>query len=160
MDTLAVVETAAETAVESSVATSVATTVTYFESLTRESAEQISQYYSDDAYFKDPFKEVRGIAQVKQIFLHMFDALDEPRFIVTARVVDSGGAFLVWDFRFRMKRFDTRTVQTIRGTSHLKFAADGRVNYHRDYWDAAEELYEKLPAVGLLMRFLKRQANA
>jgi steroid delta-isomerase len=27
---------------------------------------------------------------------------------------------------------------------------------HRDYWDAAEELYEKLPLVGALMRWLKR----
>jgi steroid Delta-isomerase len=30
---------------------------------------------------------------------------------------------------------------------------------HRDYWDAAEELYEKLPILGGLMRWLKRQAS-
>ena len=42
--------------------------------------------------------------------------------------------------------------------SHMRFAADGRVVYHRDYWDAAEELYEKLPVLGPLMRWLKRQA--
>jgi hypothetical protein len=28
-----------------------------------------------------------------------------------------------------------------------------------DYWDAAEELYEKLPVLGGLMRWLKRAAN-
>jgi len=37
--------------------------------------------------------------------------------------------------------------------------AQGRVTLHRDYWDAAEELYEKLPWVGGLMRWLKRRAN-
>ena len=31
---------------------------------------------------------------------------------------------------------------------------------HRDYWDAAEELYEKLPLLGALMRWLKRRVNA
>jgi len=31
---------------------------------------------------------------------------------------------------------------------------------HRDYWDAAEELYEKLPGIGAFMRFLKRRANS
>jgi hypothetical protein len=36
----------------------------------------------------------------------------------------------------------------------------GRITVHRDYWDAAEELYEKLPLVGRLMRWLKRRANA
>jgi hypothetical protein len=30
---------------------------------------------------------------------------------------------------------------------------------HRDYWDAAEELYEKLPVLGSVMRWLKARAN-
>ena len=45
------------------------------------------------------------------------------------------------------------------GASHLVFDAQGLVVLHRDYWDAAEELYEKLPLVGSLMRWLKRRAN-
>jgi steroid Delta-isomerase len=48
----------------------------------------------------------------------------------------------------------------VRGTSHLRFAADGLVCYHRAYWDAAEELYEKLPVVRSVMRWLKRRANS
>jgi steroid delta-isomerase len=28
---------------------------------------------------------------------------------------------------------------------------------HRDYWDAAGELYEQLPVIGSLMRWLKRR---
>ena len=66
---------------------------------------------------------------------------------------------LTWDFVFRFKRFSPGTWQTVRGGSHLKLNADGRIDYHRDYWDAAEELYEKLPAVGSFMRWLKRRAN-
>jgi steroid Delta-isomerase len=56
-----------------------------------------------------------------------------------------------------MKRFN-RTGQCIRGASQLCLAADGRIRVHRDYWDVAEELYEKLPVVGALMRWLKRKA--
>jgi steroid Delta-isomerase len=33
------------------------------------------------------------------------------------------------------------------------------VVFHRDYWDAAEELYEKLPVIGALMRWLKKRAG-
>jgi hypothetical protein len=46
------------------------------------------------------------------------------------------------------------------GASHLVFDAASKVQIHRDYWDAAEELYEKLPWVGSLMRWLKRRANS
>ena len=88
----------------------------------------------------------------------MFRALDEPRFIVTGRLVDGKQCFLIWEFRFRFKRFDTTTLQTVRGGSHLMLAPDGRIRLHRDYWDAAEELYEKLPVLGRLMRWLKRRA--
>jgi len=48
------------------------------------------------------------------------------------------------------------TPQVIRGVTHLKFGTDGKVNYHRDYWDAAEELYMKLPVIGRLMRGLRK----
>jgi len=49
--------------------------------------------------------------------------------------------------------------QCIRVATHVRFASDGRVNFHRDHWDAAEEPYEKLPLLGSLMRALKRMAN-
>ena len=39
-------------------------------------------------------------------------------------------------------------------------ADDGRITLHRDYWDAAEELYEKLPVIGTLMRWLRRRLAA
>lgn len=120
----------------------------------------MGDFYSARAYFKDPFNEVRGLADIQRIFNHMYVALDQPHFVVTDRVVQGNQCFLVWDFKFRFKRFDTTTLQVVRGTSHMRFAPDGRVSYHRDYWDAAEELYEKLPLVGGVMRWLKKRANS
>jgi steroid Delta-isomerase len=134
--------------------------VDFFQTLTPQALAQIGQLYTADAYFKDPFNEVRGLEQIKGIFLHMYVALDEPHFVVTNTITQGDECFVVWDFKFRFKRFDTVSMQTVRGCSHLKFSNDGRVSFHRDYWDAAEELYEKLPAIGALMRWLKRRANS
>lgn len=131
-----------------------------FEGLKRGDLARLGDFYTDDAHFKDPFNEVQGLAAIRGVFEHMFVALDAPRFVVTEAIVEGERCFLVWDFLFRFKRFDRGTTQTVRGGSHLRFAPDGRIALHRDYWDAAEELYEKLPAVGALMRWLKRRANA
>lgn len=119
---------------------------------------QLAQVYAPDARFKDPFNEVRGIGEIGRIFEHMFEQVNEPHFVVTARVLDGSQAFLTWEFLFRMKRFSKET-QCILGATHIIFDADGKVAVHRDYWDAAEELYEKLPLVGSLMRWLKQLAN-
>ncbi len=134
--------------------------VQFFEKLQPQDLPRLAQMYVQDARFKDPFNEVQGLPAIERIFAHMFESLDSPHFIVTERIVQGQQCFLVWDFRFRFKRFDTQNWQTVRGGTHLTFDDAGLVTVHRDYWDAAEELYEKLPLVGGLMRWLKRRANS
>jgi len=63
---------------------------------------------------------------------------------------------LVWEFTFRVKKLGTDQAMMMRGVSHLRFDATGKVGYHRDYWDTAEELYMKLPVLGSLMRGLRK----
>jgi len=133
--------------------------VDFFQGIDEASAARIDSLYTPDAYFKDPFNEVNGTTAIRRIFEHMFVQVAEPRFTITTAMQCGAEAFLAWDFRFRMRRFDTQTLQTIRGATHVRFSPDGRVAWHRDYWDAAEELYEKLPVLGTLMRWLKRQAG-
>lgn len=131
----------------------------FFEALTPQSVAQLPTLYDAQARFKDPFNEVQGLPEIERIFRHMYVALDGPHFVITGQLVDGAQAFLTWEFRFRFKRFDTHTLQTVRGGSHILFNEQGLVTLHRDYWDAAEELYEKLPWVGGLMRWLKKRAN-
>ena len=133
---------------------------TYFETITEQSVSTLSEYYSEDAYFKDPFNEVHDVKHIQHIFAHMYTALDKPRFVITSRIVENNACFLVWDFKFYMKNYNPTIEQTIRGGSHLILNAEGKIVSHRDYWDAAEELYEKLPVVGALMRWLKKRANS
>jgi hypothetical protein len=132
--------------------------IDFFQSISADSARTLSLIYTEDVWFKDPFNEVQGLEQVSHIFTHMFEQVDAPRFVVTHSVLQDDQAFLTWDFLFRMRRFSNEE-QCIRGATHVRFASDGRVAYHRDYWDAAEELYEKLPVVGSLMRWLKTRAR-
>ena len=136
----------------------IARVIGFFEWLAPADFQRLAELYSADAYFKDPFNEVRGVPALQRIFGHMFEALDAPRFAVRDAIVQGDQCFLSWDFLFRMKRF-SRDEQCIPGGSHLVLVADGRIKSHRDYWDAAEELYEKLPLIGSLMRWMKKRAN-
>lgn len=132
---------------------------TFFETLSPQSVSQLHTFYDAQARFKDPFNEVQGLPAIERIFRHMYVALERPHFLITGQLVDGAQAFLTWEFRFHFKRFDTRTLQSVRGASHVVFNEQGLVTLHRDYWDAAEELYEKLPVLGGVMRWLKKQAN-
>lgn len=131
----------------------------FFETLTPASVQAIGNVYTDNAYFKDPFNEARGLLAVRRVFEHMFEQLDDPRFRIERAVAEGNDAFLTWECHFRLKQPASGRL-SIRGATHIQFAPDGRVSHHRDYWDAAEELYEKQPLLGTLMRWLKRQAAA
>jgi hypothetical protein len=134
--------------------------IQFYHDLTLDSLARFPEFYSANAYFKDPFNEVRGVAALQRIFTHMFSQVAEPRFVVTEKVADAGGVMLIWEFYYRVRLWGKGEAQVMRGVSHLKFDPDGKVNYHRDYWDTAEELYMKLPALGSLMRGLRRMLAA
>ncbi len=133
--------------------------VAFFENLTPQSVADLPRLYAPHARFKDPFNDVTGLDAIAHIFEHMFVQLERPRFVVTQQVVQGSQCFLTWEFHFGFKRFKRGQPQVILGGTHLVLSDQGQITLHRDYWDAAEELYEKLPLLGNLMRWLKRRAN-
>ncbi|MFK7965104.1 MAG: nuclear transport factor 2 family protein [Burkholderiaceae bacterium] len=140
--------------------------VTYFESLTPQSLHEIDQFYTPQAQFKDPFNDTTGIDALRVIFEDMFEQLHEPAFRVIEVIEQTDQppaqqhqAFLVWDFTFRFKSFRQSTPQRIRGSSHITFDPAGQVREHQDYWDAAGELYAKIPVLGVMIRWLRNRLS-
>jgi steroid Delta-isomerase len=127
--------------------------VQLYETLTLASLDHLAQVYTENVQFKDPFNTTQGLAPLRKIFAHMFDALEAPRFVVSEAITQGDQAFLIWDFEFSRKGLPS--PMRIHGSTHLRFAPDGRVMWHRDYWDAAEELYNKIPLLGGLFRWLQ-----
>ena len=128
----------------------------FYEALTPLSLTRIDAFYAECASFKDPFNEVRGLPAISRIFEHMFETVEAPHFVVNTTIAQGRQAMLAWEFHLVVR---ARTI-VIRGVSHLEFDERGLVVTHRDYWDAAEELYARLPIVGGLMRLLRRKLSA
>lgn len=127
----------------------------FFETLAPADLDRLAGFYAPDARFRDPFNDVQGLDAVRAVFAHMFDTLDAPRFVIRDLVESGEDAFLTWDMHFR--RRGAGGSWHVHGGTHLRFAPDGRILLHRDYWDAAGELYEKLPVLGALLRWLRRR---
>lgn len=131
----------------------------YFERLSANNLDELDDFYAERAWFKDPFHEVTGVAAIRAILQHTFAKLPGARFRVTRRFSgEDSHAVILWEMDFVMPV--TRQPTTIPGATHLTFDAQGKVTQHRDYWDAAEELYARLPVLKWLMRGLARQAAA
>lgn len=123
----------------------------WYQSLGPASVDRVNELYTEDAFFKDPFNEFRSREYIRQTYIHMFNTLEHPRFFIKSTVMEGNQAFALWSMEFGLRG----RAMTIHGCTHFEFNADGLVQSHRDYWDAAEELYEKLPVLGWLLRFLR-----
>ncbi len=134
--------------------------VTAFESLQPDTVQALQSLYADGARFTDPFNEVQGWPAIAAIFHDMFEQMQAPRFVVTQRIADEAQCVLMWELHFRFRRFHPAQAQCIRGVSYLVFDDEGRIHTHCDYWDAAHQLYARLPIIGGVMRWLRRRAQA
>ena len=132
--------------------------IAFFESLTPETLPSLDRLYADDARFIDPFNDVMGLAAIRRVFDHMFSTLESATFEVTESVTEGDQCFLIWDFHLRRRAGGA--AMAIHGTSHLRFATDGHIAWHRDYWDPAREVYESLPVLGAVLRWMRRRLSA
>jgi steroid delta-isomerase len=100
---------------------------------------------------------VRRVEDIQAIFDRMYEQLDAPRFKVRQTVCEGSDAFLIWELEFRLR--GRAKSESIRGVSHVRFGAHGKVSWHRDYWDTSEELYQKIPLLGAGFRWLRRRGG-
>jgi len=135
----------------------VARACAFWENLSPATLSSLRAVYADDVRFRDPFNDLRGVDALDALLTRMFQRLDATRFVVLEVALQEDGAVLVWDFHYRLRNWQPSRERLIHGTTHLRFGADGRVVDHRDYWDAATQVYEHLPLVGTLLRWLKRR---
>jgi len=132
------------------------TLVHFYETLHQEvSLEAFRTIYDDAVLFKDPFNEVKGISAVYRIFQEMYQNLDDPRFIISEYVENQDIAYVKWDFLFHFK--GDKKENRFTGVSRLEMNAEGKIISHVDFWDAAEHIYEKIPLLGSVLRFVKRR---
>lgn len=122
-----------------------------FQQLSVEDLEALDAYYRDDVHYRDPLHEFASRELVQELYARMFQRLEAPRYVIEERFGDRAQGVLVWRF------YCTRQNQplSLRGTTHLRFAADGRIAYQRDYWDAGSHIYERLPVLGPLLTRIK-----
>jgi len=126
----------------------------WYTDLTPESIPLISEIYHDQASFRDPFNDARGVDQIAAIFEHMFQVTQQPVFRISAWQAQGDVAWVSWVFDFKLGG----KSNSIEGATRLEFGDDGRVLIHRDYWDALDLLVE-LPLIGSLLRLVRKRLS-
>ncbi|MFT7004658.1 MAG: hypothetical protein ACJAWW_002022 [Sulfurimonas sp.] len=131
----------------------------FFEALSaQDSKEKYEIFFDKNSYFEDPFQKVQGLDAICKVFEHMYKTLHNPKFIVEETVSNDAVTYLRWNFTFKLSK--NAQKQSFVGVSRVEFTPEGKVLRHVDYWDAAQNVYEKVPLLGSVLRLIKRRLHA
>jgi hypothetical protein len=114
--------------------------------------------YAPDVYFNDTLKAIHGSTALAHYLRDSAAAVEQCRVTIEDTSRTAQGEYLLrWRMLIRFRKLRRGVDTWSIGISHLRFARDGRVAYHQDYWNAAEGLYEHVPLLGTMIRALKRR---
>jgi len=112
----------------------------------------LREMYTDDVVFKDPVHEIRGLVGLEDYFATMISDLTDCRFEYLDEVVGERSAYIKWVMHYRHPRLGNRLV-SVRGVSHLRFG--DKIEFHEDVYDMGAMLYEQVPLLGNVTRWLR-----
>lgn len=133
--------------------------IAFFEGMTEGDIARIPDVFAPDARFKDPFSDIRGHEKLQRLFAAMLRDVRDYRLSVDAHVRDGDTGWLKWTMSGHVRSLGAERW-VVTGVSIVRFNEQGQVLEHIDYWDAASQMYERLPIIGWVLRRIRGRLAA
>lgn len=131
--------------------------VTIYQKLSVDNLQLIDVIYDQDVVFIDPMHKVEGLNALNQYFGDLYTNLTECSFVIEHIVQQEYEASLYWTMTYKHPKLNNGIEVSVEGHSHIKARGD-KVIFHRDYLDLGAMLYEQVPVLGSLVKWVKTKA--
>ncbi|AHY43190.1 nuclear transport factor 2 family protein [Stutzerimonas decontaminans] len=129
-----------------------------FARLEASNLDRLAELYSGDVHFTDPLHEVYGLAELRRYFSELYANVEHLHFeFISHDEVCEGQGYLRWIMSYRHPRLNGGGLISLEGCSLLRWNGEGKVERHRDYFDAGALLYQHVPLLGGAIRWLQRR---
>lgn len=129
----------------------------FFNKLDNTCTKKLYEVYTEEAVFSDPLHRIEGRDALERYFANMYEQVKQCQFTYHTKQLQDNQAFVTWTMEFIHPRLSSGKPVRVEGCSALTFADDGRVQRHRDYFDAGAMLYEHIPLMGSVIHWLKKR---
>lgn len=127
-----------------------------YQSLASTEIADVESLYTTDVHFEDPSHAIQGKAALIRYFGKMFRKLHQCSFKFHSTIADGSNVCLTWTMFFNHPKLSGGETIRVEGASYLK-TRNGKIYYHRDYFDLGAMLYEHLPVVGIIVQKSKQR---
>lgn len=130
--------------------------VDFYRDLGLHSIAKLDGIYHEEVRFIDPVGEHTGLPQVKHYFTNLLDTTQSCKFVVTSMLSENETALARWQMTMQHPKIGKGKEVILDGVSELVFE-DGRIKQQTDFYDMGTMIYEHLPVLGSVIRFVKRK---
>ncbi len=132
------------------------TAKSFFEALNKDTMHLVDDFYDEDVHFMDPMVDLKNRQQVKKYYLNLYKNVDSISWTFLSEINQQMECALVWKMTLISKALNAGKPVVVDGVSVIKFGGkEGKAIYHRDYFDMGAFVYEGVPVLGTLIRFVK-----
>src|SRR5210317_1557588 len=129
-----------------------------FENLDPQGIEQLRGIYADDVSFEDPIHGIQGLDALVENFQNLYTNVESCQFKFHRSVVNTKSMFFSWTMILKHKKLRRGKIIRVEGSSYIKYR-QGKVYYHRDYFDLGAMVYENIPVLGGLIKFIRKRMS-
>ena len=117
---------------------------------------QLVDIYASDVVFVDPVNRIEGRDHLISHFEQSYQEVVSCRFDFddTQQIIASDNVLLTWQMHLVHRKLAGGKPVSVSGSSLLRFSPQG-IQFHRDWFDLGEMVYENVPLLGTLVRLLK-----
>ena len=117
--------------------------------------EQTERVYAPEAFLNDTLKTIHGAPAIRDYFIKTARGLDSMSVAFDDVAVSGHNYYFRWVMETRMKHLAPgKTIRTI-GVTMVRFDPEGRVLIHQDFWDSAQGVWDHVPVMGSVIRWIQ-----
>ncbi len=118
----------------------------------------LKELYGQSVVFIDPIHQLNGIDELQQYFEKLYSNIQSCTFKIDEVFFQEPYAAVYWTMQYIHPKLNGGNLVTVHGHSKLKGHTD-KVIYHRDYLDLGSMIYEQIPLLKNIIRWLKFRLN-
>ena len=129
----------------------------FYQEANNSNIERMDRLYTQDVEFRDPLHTILGILALKGYVKNLYASSDYIQFEYTDEQRGENSATITWNMKFSNSALAGGKVITLRGITQIRFT--DRIYYQEDFYDLGAMLYQHIPVLGAIIRFVNSRVR-
>jgi hypothetical protein len=129
----------------------------FYQEANSSNLERMDRIYTQDIEFRDPLHNILGILALKSYMKNLYANSNCVEFEYTDEQRGENSATIAWYMKFSHSGLARGKMIKLRGITQIRFT--DRIYYQEDFYDLGAMLYQHIPVLGAIVRFVNKRVQ-